>query len=261
MKRIYEAASNVEAHMLAHLLAQSGIEAHVQGEHLQSGAGELPLGGLVALAVAEEDAAEATRIIREWERQTVTTPDTAQIAQAKRAFFGPMLAFVVGALSGAGVVWSLHHGPETSDGVDWNRDGVLDERVYFDGDRIVRVELDRNFDGRVDAIERYDARGLLERFEQDDDFDGRRETTTTYHNGEPHLAETDADGDGDADYRMNYEFGLFESYEYLNANGAIVKRVLYRDGYKQDSAQLDLDADGQWERMYRFDRYDEPIGR
>jgi hypothetical protein len=261
MKRIYEAASNVEAHMLVHLLNQSGVDAHIQGEHLQSGAGELPLAGLVAIAVAEEDAAEATRIIREWEKQTAPAPDATQMAQAKRAFFGPMLAFIVGALAGGGGVWSLHHGPESSDGVDWNNDGSLDERLYFDGDRIERIELDRNFDGRVDAVERYDYRGVLERFEQDDDFDGRRETTTTYKGREPRVTETDADGDGDADYRVNYELGLFRSYEYMNADGAIVKRVLYRDGYKQDSAQLDLDADGRWEQTYRFDRYDEPVGR
>jgi hypothetical protein len=41
MKRIYQAANNIEAHMLVHLLEQEGIEAHVEGEHLQSGAGEL----------------------------------------------------------------------------------------------------------------------------------------------------------------------------------------------------------------------------
>jgi hypothetical protein len=260
MKRVYEAASNVEAHMLVHLLNQSGVDAHIQGEHLQSGAGELPLAGLVAIAVAEEDAAEATRFIREWEKQTATAPDAAPTAQAKRAFFGPLLAFIVGALAGGGAVWSLDHRAETSDGVDWNDDGALDERAYFDGERVKRIELDRDFDGRVDAVERYDSRGVRERFEQDDDFDGRRETATAYRGREPRVTETDADGDGDADYRMNYEFGVFRSYDYLNPDGAVVKRVLYRDG-KQDEIQLDLDADGQWERIYRLDRYDEPIGR
>jgi hypothetical protein len=188
MKRIYEAANNVEAHMLAHLLSQSGIEAHIQGEHLQSGAGELPLAGLVGIAVVDERAAEATRIIREWEARTAPAPDPSQVAQAKRTFFAPMLAFIVGALSGATVVWSLHHGPETSEVMDWNGDGRPDRRTYYDGGRISRVE-------------------------------------------------------------------------YLNPDGAVVKRVLYRDGYKQDVAQLDLDADGDWERTYRFDRYDEPMGQ
>jgi hypothetical protein len=180
MKRIYEAASNVEAHMLVHLLGQSGVEAHIQGEHLQSGAGELPLAGLVAIAVAEEDATKATRIIREWEADAASAPDSAQASHANSTAFGPLLAFVAGILAGGGVVWSLYHGPETATTEDRNGDGVVDQRVYFDGQRLDRVELDRNFDGRIDAIERYDSRGLIQRIEQDDDFDGRRETTTTY---------------------------------------------------------------------------------
>jgi hypothetical protein len=40
----------------------------VQGEFLQSGAGELPLGGLVAVAVADEDVAIAREIIEDWEK-------------------------------------------------------------------------------------------------------------------------------------------------------------------------------------------------
>lgn len=47
------------------------------------------------------------------------------MAGAKRALSGPMIAFIVGALAGAGVVWSLHHGPETVDGTDRNGDGAL----------------------------------------------------------------------------------------------------------------------------------------
>ena len=69
MKRVYQAANSVEAHMIVHLLEQAGVEAHVQGEHLQSGAGELPL-GLVAVAVPDEDADKARAIINEWEARS-----------------------------------------------------------------------------------------------------------------------------------------------------------------------------------------------
>src|SRR5690606_26182558 len=69
MKRIYEASHSVEAHMIVHLLEQEGVRAYVQGEHLQSGAGELPLGNLVAVAVEDEDESRARAVIREWERQ------------------------------------------------------------------------------------------------------------------------------------------------------------------------------------------------
>jgi hypothetical protein len=40
----------------------------VQGEFLQSGAGELPLGNLVGVAVDDEDVAIAREIIEDWEK-------------------------------------------------------------------------------------------------------------------------------------------------------------------------------------------------
>lgn len=67
MQRVYQATNTIDAHMVMHILEQSGLRAHVQGEYLQSGAGELPLGNLVAVAVADEDAAAAREIIRDWE--------------------------------------------------------------------------------------------------------------------------------------------------------------------------------------------------
>ena len=54
--------------MVMHVLQQAGIDAHVQGEFLQSGAGELPLGNLVAVAVPDEDVALAREIIEDWEK-------------------------------------------------------------------------------------------------------------------------------------------------------------------------------------------------
>ncbi|GMW06630.1 MAG: hypothetical protein AMXMBFR8_14270 [Nevskiales bacterium] len=50
MKRIYEAANAIEAHMIVHLLGQAGIEGRVEGEYLQGGVGELPAVGLVGVA-------------------------------------------------------------------------------------------------------------------------------------------------------------------------------------------------------------------
>jgi Putative prokaryotic signal transducing protein len=67
MQRVYEAANHIQAHMVMHVLEQAGVHAQVQGEFLQSGAGELPLGNLVAVAVADEDVAIAREIIRDWE--------------------------------------------------------------------------------------------------------------------------------------------------------------------------------------------------
>jgi Putative prokaryotic signal transducing protein len=68
MKRIYQATNNIEAHMVMHVLEQAGIHAHVQGEFLQSGAGDLPLGNLVGVAVADQDVETAREVVLEWEK-------------------------------------------------------------------------------------------------------------------------------------------------------------------------------------------------
>ncbi|HKR33638.1 MAG TPA: DUF2007 domain-containing protein [Steroidobacteraceae bacterium] len=68
MQRVYQATNHIEAHMVMHVLEQAGVHAHVQGEYLQSGAGELPLGNLVGVAVADEDVQIAREIIMEWEK-------------------------------------------------------------------------------------------------------------------------------------------------------------------------------------------------
>ena len=111
MKRVYEAANNVEAHMIVHLLNAADIEAHVQGEHLQSGAGELPLGGLVAVVVADEDTESAQRLIQEWEARTRSNPDTTPAPAAKGGLRGQLIAFIVGGFVAGSIVWSIHHGP------------------------------------------------------------------------------------------------------------------------------------------------------
>jgi hypothetical protein len=68
MKRVYSAANHIQAHMVMHVLEQAGVHALVQGEFLQSGAGELPVGNLVGVAVDDEDVAIAREIIEDWER-------------------------------------------------------------------------------------------------------------------------------------------------------------------------------------------------
>ena len=68
MKLVYNAANHLQAHIVMHVLEQAGVHALVQGEFLQSGAGELPVGNLVGVAVDDEDVAIAREIIEDWER-------------------------------------------------------------------------------------------------------------------------------------------------------------------------------------------------
>jgi len=66
MRAIYEPAHSIEANLIVGLLQQFGIEAHIAGEYLQGGAGELPAFGLIRVMVADGDAETARQLIEEW---------------------------------------------------------------------------------------------------------------------------------------------------------------------------------------------------
>ena len=67
MKTAYDAANNIDAHLVMHQLQQAGIDARIEGEYLQGGIGELPAAGNVRVIVDERDFAEARAVIADWE--------------------------------------------------------------------------------------------------------------------------------------------------------------------------------------------------
>lgn len=68
MKTVFECAFGVEAHLVSNLLQDAGIGNQVLGEFLQGAAGELPVGRLVRVVVADEAADEARAVIAEWDK-------------------------------------------------------------------------------------------------------------------------------------------------------------------------------------------------
>jgi hypothetical protein len=63
MQRIYEPENLMEGELLQHMLASEGIKAHLVGRDLLGGSGELPVFGLLALAVENDQAAYARELI------------------------------------------------------------------------------------------------------------------------------------------------------------------------------------------------------
>ncbi|WP_293859575.1 DUF2007 domain-containing protein [Steroidobacter sp.] len=68
MIRIFRCSDYVEAHLLAGLLREHGIETFLQGALLQGGLGELPAMGHLALMVDEDDQVAARKLIDAYER-------------------------------------------------------------------------------------------------------------------------------------------------------------------------------------------------
>lgn len=180
MKTVYEASNAVEAHMIADLLQQEGIAAHVQGEHLQGAIGELPAAGLVRLMVDESEYEKARRLIQRWEAAQPDEKPVRQPEKGSRLFGGLVLGFALG----ASLTYAFLRSPVTADGVDYNRDGVLDEKwIFAPSGRPLRTEIDRNLDGKVDYVSKFDQRGMIESAESDDDFDGSFETRMRFRSG------------------------------------------------------------------------------
>lgn len=66
MVRLYSADDSIEAHLLRHMLEQQGIAVFITGEHLESGAGELPLSGVVDVWVLEEHLDDAQDVLEDF---------------------------------------------------------------------------------------------------------------------------------------------------------------------------------------------------
>src|SRR5262245_29489248 len=129
MKCVYEAGNGVEAHMIAHMLAQHDIETRIDGEYLTSGVGELPAAGLVRVMAEERHYERARQIIREWEAKS---PPTPKPREQRRSFGAAWFLFGIAVTIGA-MSW-FDRERTLPQGVDFDGDGRLDEHfIYSNG--------------------------------------------------------------------------------------------------------------------------------
>lgn len=63
MQRIYEPQDLLEAELLCAMLGSEGVEVHLVGRDLLGAIGELPMGGLLGLLVADAEAERARQLI------------------------------------------------------------------------------------------------------------------------------------------------------------------------------------------------------
>ena len=85
-------------------------------------------------------------------------------------------------------VWRVYddHGQLSSVTVDTNFDGRADVRKIYAGRVLVRREVDRDFDDRVDLVQEFDlTTGQQARSVVDIDFDGTADLLVLFQNGRP----------------------------------------------------------------------------
>lgn len=150
-------------------------------------------------------------------------------------------------------MWAGLRGPSTQDAFDYNGDGVPDDRFFYSGDVLERIESDRNHDGKVDQVTKYGVDGNAASSESDNDFDGRMETKTRHLHGQWQSQESDDDGDGAAEYQADAVSGVVYGEQWLDAQGRVFKRVQYKDNVPV-SGEIDTDKDGMLDTRRFYDR-------
>lgn len=67
-----------------------------------------------------------------------------------------------------------------------------------------KVEMDTNYDGKVDRVEHYNAEGIVVRLETDTNGDGIMDEWIVFENGSPVKKEKDTNNDGAPDVWVEY---------------------------------------------------------
>ena len=254
MKTVFEASTGLEAHMIVNLLQQEGIDCRIDGEYLQGGVGELQAMNIVRVLVDDHDFEKARAVINDWDARQ---PDKVVDYPPGRKSSGIGRGLLFGFLAGVGVTFWVYNSPVTDDGIDYNNDGQLDERWLYKDNRINRVELDRNLDGKVDAVNYYNLKGLIYKSENDDNFDGTYETSYKYKRGIVYLHESDTDQDGKSDLVSNFENGMLTEVEISGPKENSPRKKQIYEMNKLVSAEFDLNGDGEYEISYQYDFYEE----
>lgn len=241
MKTVYEASSAVEAHMLQDLLRQEDIPSHVHGEFLTGAAGELPAAGLVRLVVDEEHYTPARAAIAKWEAASVD-----RIPPPPKRPSSKLTPALLGLVAGIAATYAFMRTPAITEGIDYNGDGVLDERWTYSASGFqLESKVDRNLDGKIDYVLHFDRRGHMESADTDDDFNGTFESRYHYKIGNVEWSEVDTDGDTLPNLRSHFKSGVLESTEYINPNTGRPFRIEHFSIKGLTSADVDTNGDGK----------------
>lgn len=137
--------------------------------------------------------------------------------------------------------------------LDADRDDHPEEVRYFDEKtkQMVRVELDRDYDGRIDVWSRYEAGGVIER-ELDENADGKPDAWERYVNGRMVSREVDRDGNGVRDAFYLYQGdALVEERHDTKGAGRVDRIVRYQNRHLAGTEE-DRDDNGQIDAWSKY---------
>jgi len=257
MKKLYDASNSIEAHMILNMLEQAGYSGRIDGEFLQGGIGELPAVGVVRVMVKESDYLDAKAIVDKWDKQQPISDTKGPTKSNQQKSKGSLMFSLVCFLGGVLVTFIYYNTPVESDGVDYNGDGTLDEKWYYVNYLPSETETDRNLDGQVDTVIKFDRKGLLLSSKHDDNFDDIFESEVYYKQGNPIWQKVDTTNDGFSDYRADFKFGVLEKISFINPKSKSIIKTQQYELNKLKSSQIDTDGDGELDTLIEYDSIEE----
>ncbi len=134
---------------------------------------------------------------------------------------------------------------------DLDGDGIKESNVYYDGNKIVKVVMDKNHDGKADGTIYY-RNGFRDYAELDSNFDGKIDTVILYYfTGIPASIAMDRNGDGKPDKWIYFKNGIVYKREWdRNFDGIPDYRILF-------STKADYRIDKKTEMQSIVKEYDD----
>jgi hypothetical protein len=208
--------------------------------------------------VEDEDFDRAMRVLAEGPDAPVPPIEPPRLEPPASESRVPVGLFVALALALALLAFAVDQWKETrrhgnpwseirSHEKDENHDGKPDLFYTYRDGKIVKVEVDRNFDGKIDEWDFYDREGRPERIERDENYDGRPDLWYFYENGEVKRSEQDTDFNGQPDWFTTFEKGLSARSDCRpNGSKIVVRRFIYVHGILSEE-WVDEDQDGKFD--------------
>jgi hypothetical protein len=139
--------------------------------------------------------------------------------------------------------------------LDADRDGKPEELRYFDEEtsQLVRVELDRNYDGTIDAWTTYD-KGVVVRRELDESGDGVADAFETYAGGMMAAREVDRDADGARDAFYAYQGDALVEERHDADDDGKVDLVIRYQGKTRVLTEEDQNHDGRTDVWTHYEK-------
>lgn len=251
--------------MIKGVLEQQEIPAYIQGEHLQSGMGELPaISGFVKISVDNTNVIAAKKIINDWELAEAFNEKSSQKTQLvnENQFSTTNFLLLIASFALGAVLMNLYmQGPVTYNGIDLNDDKVNDISWTFKNNIATKSEGDFNFDSTIDDITTY-KNGLLDTTKVDSDFDGIFDTEYQYLNERVSMQKTDTNHDDKIDLIMEFGSNALDfNTTIFNPRTNLIKKIQHYKMNKLVSAELDTNNDGNLDVVISYDFAEEEASR